>query len=152
MNLQMSNTFAAFQDICESIKVSATAELLTNRGVINQVHLPEGTLELSFLELQCKSGLCLCYSIIVVFIVVYEGSSECHEGLPERHQIGPDLLLSLLQCSQCLLPHQTFQAGQLNVINITTCWQHHCQHTEFTLLNHLFLQCLYKIENCSFPP
>ncbi|XP_078324094.1 uncharacterized protein LOC111124594 isoform X6 [Crassostrea virginica] len=36
VNLQMSNTFAAFQDICESIKVSATAELLTNRGVINQ--------------------------------------------------------------------------------------------------------------------
>lgn len=37
VNLQMSNTFAAFQDICESIKVSPTAELLTNRGVINQV-------------------------------------------------------------------------------------------------------------------
>ncbi|XP_052720831.1 uncharacterized protein LOC128192291 isoform X6 [Crassostrea angulata] len=36
VNLQMSNTFAAFQDICESIKVSPTAELLTNRGVINQ--------------------------------------------------------------------------------------------------------------------
>lgn len=39
VNLQMSNTFAAFQDICESIKVSPTAELLTNRGVINQVIL-----------------------------------------------------------------------------------------------------------------
>ncbi|XP_056011741.1 uncharacterized protein LOC125682590 isoform X3 [Ostrea edulis] len=36
VNLQMSNTFAAFQDICESIKVAPTAELLTNRGVINQ--------------------------------------------------------------------------------------------------------------------
>ncbi|XP_061164225.1 uncharacterized protein LOC133173256 [Saccostrea echinata] len=36
VNLQMSNTFAAFQDICESIRVAPTAELLTNRGVINQ--------------------------------------------------------------------------------------------------------------------
>jgi hypothetical protein len=32
----MSNTFAAFQDINAAIKVSPTAELLTNRGVINQ--------------------------------------------------------------------------------------------------------------------
>ena len=37
VNLQMSNTFAAFQDINTAIKVSPTAELLTNRGVINQV-------------------------------------------------------------------------------------------------------------------
>ncbi|KAL3878456.1 hypothetical protein ACJMK2_030805 [Sinanodonta woodiana] len=36
INLQMSDTFAAFQDINAAIKVSATAELLTNRGVINQ--------------------------------------------------------------------------------------------------------------------
>lgn len=36
VNLQMSNTFAAFQDINTAIKVSPTAELLTNRGVINQ--------------------------------------------------------------------------------------------------------------------
>ncbi|KAK3100427.1 hypothetical protein FSP39_019783 [Pinctada imbricata] len=36
VNLQMSNTFAAYQDISASIKVSPTAELLTNRGVINQ--------------------------------------------------------------------------------------------------------------------
>lgn len=34
----MSNVFAAFQDITEAIKYGATAELLTNRGVINQVH------------------------------------------------------------------------------------------------------------------
>lgn len=33
----MSNTFAAFQDINAAINVSPTAELLTNRGVINQV-------------------------------------------------------------------------------------------------------------------
>ncbi|XP_069130069.1 uncharacterized protein [Argopecten irradians] len=36
INLQMSNTFAAFQDINASIKVGPTAELYTNRGVINQ--------------------------------------------------------------------------------------------------------------------
>ncbi|XP_041358343.1 uncharacterized protein LOC121375146 isoform X3 [Gigantopelta aegis] len=36
VNLQMSDTFAAFQDICQSIKVQPTSELLTNRGVINQ--------------------------------------------------------------------------------------------------------------------
>ncbi|CAG2247704.1 Tetratricopeptide repeat protein 6 [Mytilus edulis] len=36
VNLQMSNTFAAFQDINAAINVSPTAELLTNRGVINQ--------------------------------------------------------------------------------------------------------------------
>nr|KAG5709228.1 hypothetical protein BaRGS_017980 [Batillaria attramentaria] len=36
VNLQMSNTFAAFQDISSSIHAAATAELLTNRGVINQ--------------------------------------------------------------------------------------------------------------------
>ncbi|KAK7097844.1 uncharacterized protein [Littorina saxatilis] len=36
VNLQMSNTFAAFQDISSSIHIAPTAELLTNRGVINQ--------------------------------------------------------------------------------------------------------------------
>lgn len=36
VNLQMSNTFAAFQDISASIHVAPSAELLTNRGVINQ--------------------------------------------------------------------------------------------------------------------
>jgi tetratricopeptide (TPR) repeat protein len=36
VNLQMSNTFAAFQDISSSIHVGPSAELLTNRGVINQ--------------------------------------------------------------------------------------------------------------------
>ena len=36
INLQMSDTFAAFQDISAAINVSATAELLTNRGVIQQ--------------------------------------------------------------------------------------------------------------------
>ncbi|XP_076446152.1 uncharacterized protein LOC143283739 isoform X2 [Babylonia areolata] len=36
VNLQMSNTFAAFQDISTSIHIAPTAELLTNRGVINQ--------------------------------------------------------------------------------------------------------------------
>ncbi|XP_046576439.1 LOW QUALITY PROTEIN: uncharacterized protein LOC124284394 [Haliotis rubra] len=36
VNLQMSDTFAAYQDINASVKVSATAELLTNRGVIQQ--------------------------------------------------------------------------------------------------------------------
>ena len=36
INLQMSDTFAAFQDISAAIHVSATAELLTNRGVIQQ--------------------------------------------------------------------------------------------------------------------
>ena len=37
VNLQMSNTFAAFQDISASVAVKPTAELLTNRGVIYQV-------------------------------------------------------------------------------------------------------------------
>ncbi|XP_033743076.1 uncharacterized protein LOC117329299 isoform X6 [Pecten maximus] len=36
INLQMSNTFAAFQDINASIRVGPTAELYTNRGVVNQ--------------------------------------------------------------------------------------------------------------------
>ncbi|CAL1530862.1 unnamed protein product [Lymnaea stagnalis] len=36
VNLQMSNTFGAFQDINTSINYGPTAELLTNRGVINQ--------------------------------------------------------------------------------------------------------------------
>lgn len=36
INLQMSDTFAAFQDINASLKVSPSAELYTNRGVINQ--------------------------------------------------------------------------------------------------------------------
>ncbi|XP_012943224.1 uncharacterized protein LOC101857057 [Aplysia californica] len=36
VNLQMSSTFAALQDISQSINYGATAELLTNRGVINQ--------------------------------------------------------------------------------------------------------------------
>ncbi|KAL5011387.1 hypothetical protein ScPMuIL_009938 [Solemya velum] len=39
VNLQMSNTFAAYQDIHASIKVASTAELLTNRGVVNQFML-----------------------------------------------------------------------------------------------------------------
>ncbi len=37
INLQMSDTFAAYQDITASIKSQPTAELLTNRGVIHQV-------------------------------------------------------------------------------------------------------------------
>ncbi len=37
INLQMSDTYAAFQDICTSIHVATSAELLTNRGVIHQV-------------------------------------------------------------------------------------------------------------------
>ena len=37
INLQMSDTFAAFQDINASLAVQPTAELYTNRGVINQV-------------------------------------------------------------------------------------------------------------------
>ncbi|WAR00024.1 TTC6-like protein [Mya arenaria] len=36
INLQMSDTFAAFQDINVAVKVNPTAELLTNRGVIHQ--------------------------------------------------------------------------------------------------------------------
>ncbi|GFR77474.1 tetratricopeptide repeat protein 6, partial [Elysia marginata] len=36
VSLQMSSTFAAYQDISASINCGATAELLTNRGVINQ--------------------------------------------------------------------------------------------------------------------
>ncbi|RUS90257.1 hypothetical protein EGW08_001946 [Elysia chlorotica] len=36
VSLQMSSTFAAYQDISTSINYGATAELLTNRGVINQ--------------------------------------------------------------------------------------------------------------------
>ncbi|KAK2188117.1 hypothetical protein NP493_141g04003 [Ridgeia piscesae] len=36
INLQMSDTFAAFHDISTSLAVQATAELYTNRGVINQ--------------------------------------------------------------------------------------------------------------------
>ncbi|XP_052281417.1 uncharacterized protein LOC127878913 isoform X2 [Dreissena polymorpha] len=36
INLQMSDTFAAFQDINHAVKVNPTAELLTNRGVIHQ--------------------------------------------------------------------------------------------------------------------
>ncbi|XP_054827481.1 uncharacterized protein LOC129324317 [Eublepharis macularius] len=34
--LQMGDTFAAFQDITTALKVTTSAELLTNRGVINQ--------------------------------------------------------------------------------------------------------------------
>ena len=37
INLQMSDTAAAFQDITVSVKVKPSAELLTNRGVIHQV-------------------------------------------------------------------------------------------------------------------
>ncbi|CAH1776552.1 unnamed protein product [Owenia fusiformis] len=36
VNLQMSDTFAAYQDINTSVNISPTAELLTNRGVIHQ--------------------------------------------------------------------------------------------------------------------
>ena len=36
INLQMSDTFGAYQDISAAISVRATAELLTNRGVIQQ--------------------------------------------------------------------------------------------------------------------
>ncbi|KAL4230368.1 cytochrome c oxidase subunit 1 [Mactra antiquata] len=36
INLQMSDTFASYQDINAAIKVNPTAELLTNRGVIYQ--------------------------------------------------------------------------------------------------------------------
>ena len=45
INLQMSDTFAAFQDINAAVKVNPTAELLTNRGVIHQVTLGEVTLD-----------------------------------------------------------------------------------------------------------
>ena len=37
INLQMSDTVAALQDISASVKVKPSAELLTNRGVIHQV-------------------------------------------------------------------------------------------------------------------
>ena len=37
VNLQMSNAFGAYQDISGSINLGPTAELYTNRGVINQV-------------------------------------------------------------------------------------------------------------------
>lgn len=37
INLQMSDTTAAFQDINASIKVKPSAELHANRGVIHQV-------------------------------------------------------------------------------------------------------------------
>uniref|UniRef100_A0A4W3GKT1 Tetratricopeptide repeat domain 6 n=1 Tax=Callorhinchus milii TaxID=7868 RepID=A0A4W3GKT1_CALMI len=42
INLQMNDTFAAFQDINAALKISKSAKLLTNRGVINQFmgHLP----------------------------------------------------------------------------------------------------------------
>ncbi|XP_029454762.1 tetratricopeptide repeat protein 6 [Rhinatrema bivittatum] len=42
VNLQMGDTFAAFQDITAALKIITTAELLTNRGIINQFmgHLP----------------------------------------------------------------------------------------------------------------
>ncbi|XP_030069551.1 tetratricopeptide repeat protein 6 [Microcaecilia unicolor] len=42
VNLQMGDTFAAFQDISAALKLITTAELLTNRGIINQFmgHLP----------------------------------------------------------------------------------------------------------------
>ncbi len=36
MCLQMSDTFAAFLDLNKAIKLSPSAELLTNRGVVNQ--------------------------------------------------------------------------------------------------------------------
>nr|XP_033809328.1 tetratricopeptide repeat protein 6 isoform X2 [Geotrypetes seraphini] len=36
VNLQMGDTFAAFQDISAALKLITTAELLTNRGIINQ--------------------------------------------------------------------------------------------------------------------
>ena len=38
ISLQMSDTFASYQDINAAIKMNPTAELLTNRGVINQVN------------------------------------------------------------------------------------------------------------------
>ncbi|XP_028413242.1 uncharacterized protein LOC114536089 isoform X2 [Dendronephthya gigantea] len=36
VNLQMANTFAAFVDMNDCLKISKTAELLTNRGVVQQ--------------------------------------------------------------------------------------------------------------------
>lgn len=39
INLQMSNLFAALQDVNASLKIRASAELYTNRGVINLVSL-----------------------------------------------------------------------------------------------------------------
>ncbi|XP_068717425.1 uncharacterized protein [Montipora capricornis] len=36
VNLQMGNTFGAFVDMNDAIKISKTAELLTNRGVVHQ--------------------------------------------------------------------------------------------------------------------
>jgi len=36
VNLQMGNTFGAFLDINKALKIEASAEFLTNRGVINQ--------------------------------------------------------------------------------------------------------------------
>lgn len=37
VNLQMSNLFGALQDVNASIKIKSSAELHTNRGVINLV-------------------------------------------------------------------------------------------------------------------
>ena len=37
VNLQMSNLFAALQDVNASLKIKASAELHTNRGVISLV-------------------------------------------------------------------------------------------------------------------
>lgn len=37
INLQMGNLFGSFLDISSAIKISPTAELYTNRGVIHQV-------------------------------------------------------------------------------------------------------------------
>ena len=39
VNLQMGQAFAALQDLSAAIKVKATAELLTNRGVVHQVRI-----------------------------------------------------------------------------------------------------------------
>lgn len=39
INLQMSDTFAAYQDINRSVNIKPTAELLTNRGVIHQASM-----------------------------------------------------------------------------------------------------------------
>ena len=48
VNLQMGDTYAAFQDISASVRVRPTAELLTNRGVVQQAsHRHQGAVLLT---------------------------------------------------------------------------------------------------------
>ena len=63
INLQMSDTDAAFQDINTSVKVKPSAELLTNRGVIQQViYLQYTKPKLNF--------FCTLKCVWIIFIVV----------------------------------------------------------------------------------